>query len=394
MENYLLKENTSGRFAAFTVGPGIRVGLKSGNDQYIFDDIGGEHKVVEVGGWLAERHNKQIGLRLQKSNPADLADIMIVFKKAGGGSSANVKVGFIDQSGANRVIAKENVKKLTFSPKSLTIESADEEPASAVSTAEDRQEDLRKALQESHARENALRKRNQLLEQTVRDLFEENQTLKKNSALTGQIGTEQSALEDLNHQLESANERLQEIRSELAEKRRELADTSKRLQDAQEELTNASNGLKDAGKDLADAEKKLKDTKEKMEETRSQKAAAEDEHDRLSQALAQEQTALDKCRSENEVTQLDIDKTRKEIRSIQERLADDTLTAEAMEDDAAIGTGSVKNSLEKAAANLRNAEKKIEVIIKLRETINSRVQDAVVRKGTEFLSGQDEAGGQ
>lgn len=63
-----------------------------------------------------------------------------------------------------------------------------------------------------------------------------------------------------------------------------------------------------------------------------------------------------------------------------------------MSEDALIGTGSVKDNLEKAAAYLEKAEKKIEIIVKLREAINSGVQDAVVRRGTEFMTSAQEAG--
>ena len=41
---------------------------------------------------------------------------------------------------------------------------------------------------------------------------------------------------------------------------------------------------------------------------------------------------------------------------------------------------------------MEKAEKKIEIIVKLREAINSGVQDAVVRRGTEFMTSAQEAG--
>ena len=75
-------------------------------------------------------------------------------------------------------------------------------------------------------------------------------------------------------------------------------------------------------------------------------------------------------------------------------MKDDRLTVSAMEEDSAIGTGSVKDSLDKAESNLKKAEKKIEIIIKLRETINRQVQDSTIGRASEFLTAGEETGGQ
>lgn len=399
MENFTLSTDTKRRQVVFRPEKTAGVRLVSGNDNHVFADCSGPHQVVRVGSWLAELCRGAIGLRYLPGNPAQ-SRMEITFDGVNGTQTADMRIIFAEGGSADKDLTREGVEKIILTADSLILHTHGQTGrqnggSREVSSAEARegvvypQDSQVEVVYPRGGRTGVVNPRtdpagtespagdlhgsaerttevtDEELRDRIREFLQEEDTAQKNrNALTDQINAEQRDMESATDQLDDLNGRLKKVREEAAQKKKELAD-------AEEELEKARKELDQFRKEKADAEaelQRLREEKKKLEEEREQ------------------------LRGESEITELDLETAREEIRGLRQRLADDTLTVGAMSEDALIGTGAVKDNLEKAAAYLEKAEKKIEIIVKLREAINSGVQDAVVRRGTEFMTSAQEAG--
>lgn len=410
MEEYKMFVNRNSRQAVLSLDKGIRIGLESEDQQHIFDDISGPHKVIRLGSWLLERTKGTIGIRNLRSTPAegdtDSGKLMVYFQGSLGQETAAVKIIFLEkeEAGQRQKMVSDTVRVIVFAGDTMQLLSANDpevenstgsEPgtslegentdsASANNLDQEPSEEVRRAEETFMSREREYRERIRDLEEAfasrekeyrdrIRDLEEENRKLntendafRANRALTGQAETESGELEKITQETVEADTQLKRIRRELAQSREELRQKKEELRKSTEEKESAEI-------ELAQSEK---DQKKREEE------------------LAVLRTQLDQLRERSEVSELDVSSVSEEIRAMKERLAEDTLSVTTMEEDSLIGTGTVKASLKKAEEELERAEKKIGLIIRLRETINDRVQEAVVRKGTGFLTVAGETGGE
>ena len=392
MEEYKMFVNRSSRQAVLSLDKGIRIGLDSEGQQYIFEDISGPHKVIRLGSWLLERTKGTIGIRNLRCTPVegdtDSGKLMMYFQGSQGQETAAVKLIFLEkeEAGKSQKMVSETVRVIVFAGDTMQLLSANDpevensnssepdtslegENTASVSVNNPNQEtaeEVHRAEEAFASREKEYRERIRELEEENRKLNTENDAFKANRALIDQVEIESKELERITQETEEADTQLKRIRRELAQSREEL-------RKKKEELCEFTEEKESVERELAECEKDQKKREEKLTTLREQ---------------------LDKLRERSEISELDVSSVSEEIRGMKERLVDDTLSVTTLEEDSLIGTGSVKASLKKADAELEKAEKKIGLIIRLRETINDRVQEAVVRKGTGFLTAASETGGE
>lgn len=400
MEEYKMLVNRSGRQVILTLDKGIMIGVKSGSQQGVFDGIAGPNWLFKLDPWLIERAQGTIGIRMAEDsingNDSDDGKLEILFRGKQGEDTAEITLIFAEKSNSVRKQRKitERVRSIVLVGNSLKLLSPndpDEEnntdsttdthsengnaTAAAQVTVSGFTNSAAQATTEitaASAEESfALRKKEFLdrirkLEEENQKLYAENEALRANRTLTDQLAVETADLAQIVRETENIDAQLKSIRRELPQKRNTLSNKEEELRKAIEEK--------------AEAEKNITEFEERQKE-------AEEEIKRL-------KTELDKMQVRDEVSRLDIQQVSEEIRVIRERLSDDNLTLLTMEDDALIGTGSVKGSLMNAEAELEKAERKIGLITRLRETYNDLVQEVVVRKNsTGFLTADSEAGG-
>ena len=392
MEEYKMFVNRNSRQAVLSLDKGIRIGLESEDQQHIFEDISGPHKLIRLGSWLLERTKGTIGIRNLRSTPdegnTDSGKLMVYFQGSLGQETAAVKIIFLEKkdAGQRQKMVSGTVRVIVFAGDTMQLLSADDpeagnstgpEPGNSLegentdsvspnNQDQETAEETRRVEEAFATREKEYLERIRELEEENRKLNTENDAFRANRALTGQIETESGELDKITQEMVEADTQLKRIRRELAQSREELRKKKEELRKSTEEKDSAE-------RELAECEKNQKKREEKLTELREQ---------------------LDKLRERSEISELDVSSVSEEIRGMKERLADDTLSVTTTEEDSLIGTGSVKASLKKAEAELERAEKKLGLIIRLRETINDRVQEAVVRKGTGFLTAAGETGGE
>ena len=378
MENYKLATNVQERQVVFRPEINGQIKLVSGSRKHVFTNCNGPHEVVRVGSWLAEMCRGTIGLRYLPGSSGN-GDLKIVFEPAGGTAAADLRMVFVESGNNEKELARKKVKQILLTRDSLTLMTDGEEAEAVVEYPRETSStntnppatdttpvnrtpativnpDAERAYAE---KEKKLKGRIVELERELQKMRTENNALRASSAIAEQIGTEQQGLATLTDQTQKLNVRLQEIRRETTQKSTELTELQGEVESAQREAADLEKRSSDAQAEL----KKLTEERERL-------------------------------RSRSEVLEIDVEKTNEEISGLRERLKDDRLTVSAMEEDSAIGTGSVKDSLDKAESNLKKAEKKIEIIIKLRETINRQVQDSTIGRASEFLTAGEETGGQ
>lgn len=389
MEEYKMVEIRRGRQLVLAMDDGISIGLKSGIQEWKFETIKGCNYLIKLGPWLVERAQGTIGFRMNGSDSdrkyPEKKKLSLYFRGKHEEKTAEVTLLFIDKSVTSRKqrIIKKQVESIILEGDSIKLmmpgESGEENVMNpAPVDANDRE--IAPAEELSHGTENAFAVREKefldqicKLEKIIKELEEgnrklnlENETLRANTVLSDQLAQERGELEKLTREAEAMDSQLKQIRAELSQRRDELLEK-------EEQIKTASEDKKSTEAEIAALEQKKKKNDDELTGLRKE---------------------LDRMKVIDEINGLEIDQVKKEILGIRERLSDDALTLSAMEDDIINGTGSVKESLTKAETELEKAEKKIGLIIKIRETINEHVQEAVVRKGSGFLTAAGETGGE
>lgn len=190
-----------------------------------------------------------------------------------------------------------------------------------------------------------------------------------------------------------SSEVIAELKSELKLERRNNA----RLQDIIDgQLDNLLENLRGEQEQL---DRELAEKASFLEETRNAVAARSRELDERRLELARYENTLENLRGEMEqsaalieLRKLDCETVRRELDGLREQNFSDQDTLELMREEPFLKGNSVRKTLEDAARSLEAAEKRLGLIIRLREKINESVRKTIlIGDGTLPLS--EELGG-
>lgn len=382
MEKYKVLGNRSGRQIILKLNSDkIRICMECGVQRYNFDRITGPNLLIKLGSWLVERAQDTIGFRLTESI-GDWTDsdkeklILEFFGEEWEEIITETTLSFFDNDDHYRrqrevtrqiqsIILNGNTLQLLYPEDMDSINDMNMESGAENSSGQVLDREAYQGAEASEYETNLIEIIRRL-EDRNKELSSENDVLRTNIDISGQLSKGNADLEIIKKETKSTDAQLKHVRQELRIERSNCAEIKEELHKAIEEKESVE-------AEIADIENKQKETDEILSELRKE---------------------LNILHERDEIKRLDIDRVREEILEIRERITDDSLTLMTMEEDVMIGTGSVKEILRKAGDELEKAENKICQITKRREMINNQVHDAVTGKGSCFLSAAGEVGGE
>lgn len=198
------------------------------------------------------------------------------------------------------------------------------------------------------------------------------------------------AKEDLLEKLQAAEDRAAD-----AEKLRDLAQKSadaiagSRIEELMTALEKAKKALsKELQAKLAEAEKA-------DGENRALRTGIEDAEKDLNAKKAEQKVLADSLtKLKGELADLDMDceAAGRELETLKSRLGDDEDTAELMREEPLLKDNSALRTLERVRGELEAAEKRMGLVIRLREKLNSSIQQTIL-SGSGFIPLSEEQGG-
>lgn len=333
---------------SFSINKRGAVGLQDENGAtHIWNSAYGPHRLVRVGGWLAECSNGRIFIKNTAAlGPGNKLDIN--FQEG----EAVVSLDYRDEEGRPKTERFKKTVLITADGKQLFIQQ-NEAVQSPSQVSESGNADLKKKVTE-------LEKKNKALEKERAELCREVQSVKAE-----------------NRELQTLVEgRMEEQAARLGQLQKQLS-------------TEGAEKLKE----IREAEEAYRRKQEEIQEAERKKEQLQKERNRSEQELAQLQAELEELRSAKELESLDCEKARREIKELKSQAAYDEETLALISEESFMKCSSVKTAIEEVKKKLDETEKRVGMIIRVRERINSTIQDAIVLAGDGTIPISAETGG-
>lgn len=367
----------------FSINKRGAVGFQdSSGETSIFSSSYGGHSLVRIGEWLAECSNNCIFVKNMAAENAGQGHKLDINFQEG---DAVVTLKYMDQDGVQKSEDFAGTTLLTTDGKKLTIHQAESAEASP----------------DPRVQRTGPSRTQRTVQNETRNSQQDTQNAEKLAALEKKA----AELEKKNKKLEKEKKELEKSRKELCQEMESVKETNASLQTAlekrvedhignlsriQDRLSESlSNKLEEATK----AEALCRQKQEEIQNTEQERNQLRNREESLNRDLEQLQEELEGLRSTEELRTLDCEKARAELKELGEQLAYDEDTMMLMSQESFLKFNSVNATIEEVHKKLEAIEKRMGLIISIREKINNTVQDAIVLAGDGRIPAEAETGG-
>lgn len=357
---------------SFSINRRGAVGLQDNSGEIgIFSSAYGGHSLLRIGEWLAECSDHCIFVkRMVTENTGQDYKLDINFQEG----DAVVSLKYMDQDGTPKSEEFAGTTLITADGEQLAIHQAEQGESTPDPPAQRPQQTRPQQDAQTAERLAALEKKAAELEKKNKKLMKEKDGLEKKK-------------KELSQEIQSVKEKNERLQTVLEGRLEEHTGNLSRLQDGLSE--SLSNKLEEVMK----AEALCKQKQEEIQNTEQERDQLRSREEGLNRELEQLQEELEGLRSTEELKTLDCEKVRTELKELGEQLAYDEDTMMLLSQESFLKFNSVNATIEEVHKKLEAIEKRMGLIISIREKINNTVQDAIVLAGDGRIPAEAETGG-